>query len=68
MLLNLGAPDQLIVRGLIIVVAVIASSRQTRSREPWRWLAALEARQVRLWGPPSAAESALATQRVEGVP
>jgi len=67
-LLNLGAPDQLIVRGLIIVVAVIASSRQTRSREPWRWLAALEARQVRLWGPPSAAESALATQRVEGVP
>src|SRR5581483_6432148 len=50
-----------------VVGAVVASSRQTRSREPWRWLAALEARQVRLWGPPSAAESALATQRVEGV-
>jgi len=41
-LINLGAPEQLIVRGIIIVIAVIASSRQTRSREVWGWLAALE--------------------------
>ncbi len=42
-LINLGAPEQLIVRGVIIVIAVIVSSRQAGRRDVWRWLAALEA-------------------------
>jgi ribose transport system permease protein len=43
-LINLGAPEQLIVRGIIIVIAVIVSSRQGRTRDVWRWLARLDAR------------------------
>jgi ribose transport system permease protein len=36
-----GAPEQLIAQGIIIVAAVIVSSR-SGGRKPWRWLAALE--------------------------
>lgn len=43
-LINLGAPEQLIVRGIIIVIAVIVSSRQGRTRDVWRWLARLDTR------------------------
>jgi ribose transport system permease protein len=43
-LINLGAPEQLIVRGIIIVIAVMVSSRQARTREAWRWLARLDVR------------------------
>jgi ribose transport system permease protein len=41
-LINLGAPEQLMVRGIIIVIAVIVSSRQAQRRDVWRWLAELE--------------------------
>jgi ribose transport system permease protein len=41
-LIGLGAPQQLIAQGVIIVAAVIVSSRRTKSREVWGWLAKLE--------------------------
>jgi ribose transport system permease protein len=41
---GLGAPQQLIARGIIVVVAVIAASRTVARRQPWSWLARLEAR------------------------
>jgi hypothetical protein len=41
-LINLGAPEQLIARGIIIVVAVILSSRPPSRRQVWHWLARLE--------------------------
>jgi len=40
-LIGFGAPQQLMVQGIIIVGAVILSSRLGRGT-PWRWLAALE--------------------------
>jgi ribose transport system permease protein len=43
-LLGLGAPQQLMARGIIVVVAVIAASRTVSRRQPWSWLRRLEAR------------------------
>ena len=41
-LVNLGAPEQLMARGIIVVIAVVASSRSLSRRQMWTWLARLE--------------------------
>src|SRR5207302_2127334 len=41
-LVNLGAPEQLMARGIIVVIAVVASSRSLSRRQMWPWLARLE--------------------------
>lgn len=41
-LVGFGAPQQLMAQGIIIVAAVMVSSRGGRRRQLWRWLAALE--------------------------
>jgi ribose transport system permease protein len=50
-LINLGAPEQLIARGIIIVVAVILSSRPPSRRQVWPWLARLEGYETGPVGP-----------------
>jgi ribose transport system permease protein len=59
-LLGLGAPQQLMARGIIIVVAVIVASRTVSRRRVWPWLARVEARTegVRLTRPRASPASA----------
>lgn len=65
-LINLGAPEQLIVRGIIIVIAVIVSSRQTGRRDVWRWLARLEGNPSPATGRGGSAPEAVSTSSPKG--
>ncbi|HEY5058912.1 MAG TPA: ABC transporter permease [Gaiellaceae bacterium] len=60
-LVGLGAPQQLMAQGTIIVAAVIVSSRKVRAREVWGWLARLEGYDPRAGGrKPTSPEAAIA--------
>jgi ribose transport system permease protein len=66
-LINLGAPEQLMARGIIVVIAVMASSRPVARRRVWSWLAALEGHDVDAAGRPPQQRSADGTSAPDAV-